>query len=295
MSEFQFHEFRSIDKALTNEERKIISSWSSRAEVSAYSAKFTYSYSDFPKNEETVLLNYFDAYLYEASWGQRQVIFKFPKDLVSFSELRQYDIAAEGDFDGGLKVSKKDSFVLVSFSWNEEEDGGRISEDPKLENFIAVREDILKGNNSFLFLFWLQQCIINQENEQYNDEDDDDDYEDEEKPQPITKIPLSMIPQGLHKVSETTLRLMDFFEISRNLVQAVCEHLPPPASTEKPNLKEKIKNLPIEEKDAFLLRLLNNESNLRLHLERALTAPKRETTESTSKEEIYIKIEDILK
>jgi len=51
MSEFQIYQFKSIDRLLTDAERKEIGSWSSRTKPTATSATFTYAYGDFPKQK----------------------------------------------------------------------------------------------------------------------------------------------------------------------------------------------------------------------------------------------------
>ena len=64
MSEYQYYEFYSVDKELTKKEREEVDNLSSRFSPTSRRAVFTYSYSDFRHDEETVLLKYFDFFLY---------------------------------------------------------------------------------------------------------------------------------------------------------------------------------------------------------------------------------------
>ena len=64
MSEFQQYQFRTIDKPLSKEDREEISGWSSRTIASSTGATFIYHYGDFPKDEVTVVAQYFDAMFY---------------------------------------------------------------------------------------------------------------------------------------------------------------------------------------------------------------------------------------
>jgi hypothetical protein len=50
MSEYQYYEFQSLERSLTNDELSAISKLSSRVELSKTKAIFTYSYGDFPGN-----------------------------------------------------------------------------------------------------------------------------------------------------------------------------------------------------------------------------------------------------
>ena len=61
MSEYQYYEFQTIDRHLTDEEQAALSQLSSRVEISSTRAVFTYSYGDFRVSPEQVLAKYFDA------------------------------------------------------------------------------------------------------------------------------------------------------------------------------------------------------------------------------------------
>ena len=79
MSEFQQYQFQTIDRPLTEAQRKEVNSWSSRAAASSTSVTFTYHYGDFSQDEEKVLAEFFDAMLYVANWGTKQLMFRFPQ------------------------------------------------------------------------------------------------------------------------------------------------------------------------------------------------------------------------
>jgi hypothetical protein len=61
MSEYQYYEFRAIDRPLTAKEQETIQGLSSRAEVSPHRAAFVYNYGDFRGKPEVILEKYFDA------------------------------------------------------------------------------------------------------------------------------------------------------------------------------------------------------------------------------------------
>jgi hypothetical protein len=88
VSEYQFYEFRSIDRPLTTKEQQVIGGWSSRTYPTSTGATFTYSYSDFPQNPKQVVAKYFDAMFYIANWGSKQLMLRFPKEVLCSSSER---------------------------------------------------------------------------------------------------------------------------------------------------------------------------------------------------------------
>jgi hypothetical protein len=77
MSSYEYHEFRAVDRPLTPAEQREVASLSSRAEVSARHAAFTYNYSSFRGAPEKLLTKYYDAKLYIDNSGLR-LIFRLP-------------------------------------------------------------------------------------------------------------------------------------------------------------------------------------------------------------------------
>jgi len=78
MSEYQYYEFRAIDKSLTEAQKAKVSALSSRVYVTSHSASFVYNYGDFPGDTEKLMTSYFDAMLYMANWGSRHLMFRIP-------------------------------------------------------------------------------------------------------------------------------------------------------------------------------------------------------------------------
>ena len=86
MSEYQLHEFQSIDRTLTPADRQYLEGLSSRVEVTATSARFNYSYGDFRGDPLKVLERCFDILLYQANFGVLQLAIRLPKE-VAVSDL----------------------------------------------------------------------------------------------------------------------------------------------------------------------------------------------------------------
>ena len=66
---------------------------SSRVDPHPWRATFTYSFGgDLYRRAENVLAAYYDAMLYLANWGSRQLMFRFPRAIVDLDQMRQYNV-----------------------------------------------------------------------------------------------------------------------------------------------------------------------------------------------------------
>ncbi len=95
MSEYQYHEWQTIDRLLTPDEQAAVDQLSSHIDVSPSRAVVTYNWGDFKHDPKEVLLQCFDAYFYLANWGSRRLMFRFPKGILNPEEISPYCV---GDF-----------------------------------------------------------------------------------------------------------------------------------------------------------------------------------------------------
>jgi hypothetical protein len=70
VSEYQYYEFRALDRRLTPDQQRRLRSLSTRAEISATRFANEYSFRNFRGDPGRLLEEYFDAYLYAANWGR---------------------------------------------------------------------------------------------------------------------------------------------------------------------------------------------------------------------------------
>ncbi|MEM9886500.1 MAG: hypothetical protein AAF849_11465 [Bacteroidota bacterium] len=266
MSGFQAYKFRSIDRLLTSEEQDEISSWSSRTRATANGATFTYSYGSFPKNKAKVLKEYFDLLLYFDNWGTHQLMLKFPIDLVDYEAMQAYDINADHAYTTHLAVSKTASHAIVDFYWAEEEDGYWAEEDDfEVSDFISIREAILKGNYSALYLFWLKlaEFKANWEKEKGN-----------------PKTPP--VPPKLRYAGASMQPFIELLKIDKDLIAAAKTASKSVANKEaKKDYKALIQQLSEVEKEDYLWQLLQGELRLEIklkkHLDSFVSTPQQDT------------------
>ncbi len=280
MSEYQCYQFKSFDRPLTPAERKEVSSWSSRVNASSTSATFTYSYGDFPKKEENVVLRYFDAMLYFANWGTRQLLLRFPKDLIDFNALKVFTSDSDRFHDLHISVKPKKEYVLIELYWNEEEGGGGWYEEDDFDvnDFQAIRKAIINGDYRGLYLFWLKVAATKPVIDE-DEFDEDDDY----------VAPIPPIPSNLGKIDSSLQAIIDFFEIDEDLVAAAQNFSKTQKKTEI-NYENLLQQLPETERTNFLNKLLKDESLLatqfRKRLDKLLPKAKQTDVSAPSIQEI---------
>jgi hypothetical protein len=183
VSEYQYYEFRALDRRLTPEQQKRLRSLSSRAEISATRFANEYSYGDFRGDPGRLLEEYFDAYLYAANWGTRELAFRLPLTLLDAQAAHQYC-----DEQYRAWVTETAEHVIVRFRWDDDEGDDWIEGDGLLDPLLAARAELAAGDTRLLYLGWLLTVQLGD-----FDEDDDENPEDNVEPP---------VPAGLKELSD---------------------------------------------------------------------------------------------
>lgn len=251
MSEYQFYEFRAIDKPLSKEDKAQIGSWSSRTSPTNTGATFTYHWGDFPKEVIPVMEKYFDAMFYITNWGTTRLIFKFPQALLKTERIEQYCT------DDGLKIIENSDFILLDFYYSEEEGGGEGWADGEnwLTSLISLRDDILNEDYRCLYLYWLK---INTAAVKGGwGTVDSNDLE----PQ---------VPKQLNELNDALQNFAEVFEINKDYITVAAENSSPNTIEKRIELSPYANQLSENEKIDFLTRLLNKEPFLNIKLKTRL-------------------------
>src|SRR5438093_13055017 len=90
MSEYQYGEFRAVDRPLTNEQILELRRYSSRAEITATTFSVEYNWGDFKGDPHTWMDKYFDAFVHLANWGSRWFTLRVPSDLIDAEVVCEY-------------------------------------------------------------------------------------------------------------------------------------------------------------------------------------------------------------
>jgi hypothetical protein len=274
MSEFQFYDFRRIDKALTSEEVKMVKGLSSHIDVSSRRAVVSYSYGSFKHDEEIIVAQFFDALLYQTNWGQKKLVFRFPQDSIDYQKLGEYDIDM-GNITGyttEIRVWKSNGYVLLNIEYCDDNYEDWVEEnDNTLDAMLGLRAEMMNGDFSCLFAFWLKLLSMKED----DDEDEEDNYQ------------LPSLPYGLAKPSASLQEFINFYEIDGRAVKAAGSFLNPSKSVE-PDFASAIENMKETDKNDWLMRVIKGEVLLDVKLKKELSGS------DTSSSEIKVDFETIM-
>ena len=275
MSEYQYYEFQTIDRPLTAEQQVLLRKLSSRVELSATRAAFNYAYGSFRGEPLKVLEQHFDALLYSANWGSKQLAFRFPKYALTAEQLQPYLLGEEERYVGVSYTTPH--HLVLNLEIREEEGYGWIEGEGLLDPLIPLREALLRGDMRALYLFWLRTAT-----ERAGWAEDKE--EDEEGAPPFIEPP---VPPGLGQLDPALQACAEFFAVDPDLIAAAAEASPSLTATKEP-LERWVTLLPEAERNALLVRVARGETHVGITLLRRLrelggaqTTPAGVTTQRT--------------
>lgn len=235
MSEYQYYEFRTVDRALTSDEIDKLDELSSRIEVTSTGFSIEYNYGDFRGDPERLMERYFDAFVYVANWGTRRFMIRLPRRSIDLVALKTFE-------NESLTFWVKHEFVIISFEYNDEGGGQWEEGEGWMHGLLPLREELLNGDFRSLYLGWLSGTSY--------DEEFDDDVDTESLEPPV--------PPGLRKLSTAQETLIEFLYIDEVLVETAAlnsEDLQQDASGQM-DLVKWLKKVSVEKKNEWLLQLV---------------------------------------
>ena len=232
MSEYQYYEFQTADRRLSEKEMLELRACSTRARITPTSFVNEYSFGNFKGNADAWMEKYFDGFLYLANWGTHILQLALPDKLLSATTARIYcatDVAS---------VREKSGRVILSFTSEDEDGGDWVEGEGLLSSLMPLRTDLAHGDLRCLYLAWLlgvQSGAL-----------DDDESE-------------PAVPPNLAELSGRLSHFVDFLRIDPDLL-AVAAQASPQTKTPSPNRQEMVAwvaSLPAKEKDDLLVRLMD--------------------------------------
>jgi hypothetical protein len=175
---------------------------------------------------------YFDAFLYLANWGTRQLMFRLPREVLDAETVGLYCYT-----DAASLLETKDHLIVSLYADRDpddywEEAAGRLAA------MVQARSDLAAGELRLLYLGWLLAV-----------QSDDVDDADTEPP----------VPAGLGELSAPLRAVADFLDIDQDLLAAAAEASPDAREEDHGGLPEWIASLKAKEKDALLARVVAGE------------------------------------
>ncbi|MDQ2874608.1 MAG: hypothetical protein M3Y33_07305, partial [Actinomycetota bacterium] len=229
MSEYQYYEFRTLDRRLTAEQQRRLRALSSRAKISATRFTSEYSFGDFRGDPGRLLEEYFDAYLYAANWGTRELAFRLPRALLDAETARRYC-----DEEDRAWVTETAEHVIVRFRWDDDEGDDWIEGEGLLDPLLAARGELAAGDPRLLYLGWLLKVQLGGL---------DEDLADEVEPP---------VPAGLTELSDSLASVAEFLKIDDDLIAVAAQVSGPLVPVSDDGIADWVTALPTSEKDKFL-------------------------------------------
>jgi hypothetical protein len=227
MSEYQYYEFRAVDRPLGTAQLKRLRDLSTRAAISPTSFVNTYQWGDFKGDPDRLMEQMFDAFLYFANWGTRRFILRLPNSLASLTRIEPYcaePVVGARAHGTSLILEFHAEEVYDEYYDGEEKDW--------MGSLLPLREDLLRGDYRSLYLAWLR-CVQEEE------------VEDDELEPPL--------PPGLAEDSVSLSAFSSFFKINRDLIKAAAEaSAPTPSGPSRKELAAWVESIPGGEKDVLL-------------------------------------------
>jgi DNA-binding MarR family transcriptional regulator len=204
MSEYQYYEFQAIDRPLDKKAMADLRKITSRAEITPTSLINEYHWGDFKGDPARLMEKYFDAFLYMANWGTRQLMLRLPAGRFQLTAAKPY--LADNSFDAWATKTH----VILNFHSEDEGDEDLMGAGGWLGSLIPLRGDLLAGDMRCLYLAWLAGT-------QY-------DVEKTKNGQPPP------IPGGLGSLSASLKRFADFMRLEESELRAAAKKAIGPAT-----------------------------------------------------------------
>jgi hypothetical protein len=195
MSEYQYYEFAAIDGPISDAGLRYAENCSSRASVSRVRWQNTYTFGDFRGSEDT-LLKYYDAHFYIANWGTVRLGLAVPKGAIPAEAIRPYLRGGER-YEDTLTLKEIGDRCIVYWEHNDEGGGGEwIEGEGIIDQFVGIREELMRGDYRALFLGWLA-----------------DFHPDEPRNPEDGAVVVPPIPAGLAQLSPALAELIKHFPV----------------------------------------------------------------------------------
>lgn len=243
MSEYQYYEFVAIDRPLDARQQEELRALSTRARITSTRFVNVYHWGDFKGDPRLVMSRCFDAFLYLANWGTRQLMFRLPMSVLDVEVASRHAAT-----DSACAWSAGDQVIMELTSENDDGDWEEGAED-SLGSIIPVRAELAGGDRRLLYLAWLLSVDAG--------ELGDNELE-------------PTVPPGLATLSPALQTLVEFLRLDEDLLSVAAEASKPlePVEPSAAELTGWVTHLPEEEKDALLARLVSGEPSLGVELAR---------------------------
>ena len=275
MSEYQYYEFRALDRPLTPEQMSEIRALSSRAAITPLRFSNTYNYSDFRGDPRKLMESHYDAHVYVSNFGTVTLMLRLPRTALSDETLAKYAT------DEGLKWWATAEHAILEWQRDDDPFDDWMDGEGWMDRLLPLRDELVRGDYRSLYIGWLASIAgasledeeAEEAGEEYTDEpegddvEDADDEEDEDDGEEMdyggsARRREPPVPVGLRSLTAAQSALTEFLGLDSDLLAAAAE-----ASPQAPALVESsqkavawVAQLPEKEVRTIVERILNGEA-----------------------------------
>ncbi len=248
MSEYQVYQFQAVDRPLTKAQMAEVRRFTTRATITPTYFHNVYHWGSFKGDPLALMKQYYDAFLYTANWGTRQLMLRLPRRLLDPETVEPYVL------DQYLEFHLAGDFIILNFYTDQEDDEDYGVDDDEDEGWLAgllpLRTELAAGDLRPLYIAWLAGAGWPMGYEEDPIDPEGEDYRDVEPP----------VPAGLKSLSAAQTTLAEFLRVDEDLLAAAAETSPEPwAIAAEEELELRVRDLPAAEKDDLLIRAVRGE------------------------------------
>jgi hypothetical protein len=233
LSEYQFYEFRAIDKPLDKAAMAELRRITSRAEITPTSLTNEYHWGGFKGDPEKLVAKYFDAFLYFANWGTHRLMLRVPHSCLDAKALKPYCT------DTQVGVTRAGEYTVLDF-WSPDDCHEDEWHEWELGALLPLRNDLMSGDLRCLYVAWLSAVSGG-------------DVADNVLEPPV--------PPGLGKLSGALSAFADFLYLDDDLLAVAAEaSAKAPAGPSADDLAAWIASIDEPRKNDWLLRLMQGKA-----------------------------------
>src|SRR5437879_1446501 len=149
MSEYQYYEFQAVDRPLDQRQISELRALSTRATITPTSFVNSYHWGDFRGNPQVLMERYFDAFLYLANWGTRQLMLRLPTRLLDLETAERYCVGEPAS------VRVRADHLVLDLGSEADEESWEEDAERSLASIVGVRAELAAGDLRGLYLAWL--------------------------------------------------------------------------------------------------------------------------------------------
>ena len=241
MSEYQYYEFQTLDRPLSEAERRELRALSTRAQITATSFTNHYDWGDFSGDPQQLVERCFDLHVYLTNWGTRRLIMRLPRRLIARARLNAF----VHDMDW-VAVWEKGENLIVDMYRDEVDMSCRDWDDGSgwLGELAPLRAAVLAGDLRLFYVLWLTAL--------------EDGLLDADAREPLS---------GIGPLTSALEAAADFFDLDRDLLQAAAERDDGSSSRIAADvMRAVLAGLPDAEKTDLLMRVVDGDTHVAAEL-----------------------------